>query len=183
MTELFSSLGIEWSVMLAQLVNFAILFAVLGKFVYKPVMKLLRERQESVARVLEREAFSAKKLLETEADRENLLSAARAESQKIIDAAKQDGEAMKKKMLAEAQGEIAQRSIESEKRLVAEKARLVAEARRELGSIVVGAIEQALGDALDARTQGRMVEQALAILRKHNGNPKSETLNSKQFRN
>ena len=165
MTELFSSLGIEWSVMLAQLVNFAILFAVLGKFVYKPVMKMLRERQESVVRVLAREEFSAKKLLETEADRENLLSVARAQSQKILDEAKNGGEELKKKMLTEAQGEIARLRAESEKRLAAEKARLVAEARRELGSIVVSAIEGTLGDALDARAQGRMVEQALAAIR------------------
>ncbi len=165
MTHLFSSLGIEWPVMLAQLLNFAILLAVLGKFVYAPVMKILRERQESVTRVLERETFSAKKLLETETDRENLLSAARAQSQKILDEAKRGGEEVKKKMLAEAQGEVMRLRAENERRLVAEKARLVAEARRELGTIVVSAIEQALGDALDPRAQGRMVEQALAAIR------------------
>ncbi len=165
MSELFHSLGIEWSVMLAQLVNFAILLFILGKFVWKPVMQMLDARQEGVVASLARERRSGELLAEAEQGREETLTQARKESQKIIDEAKKDGEILKQKLLTEAKAEIARLKSEADTRLASEKVKLVALARRELGMIVVEAIESTLGDALDARTQGKMVEQALAAIR------------------
>lgn len=163
--ELLAKLGIDWHILLAQIVNFAILLAVLGKFVYKPVMKMLDERKEGTVKAIEREEFSRKKLLEAEADREKILAQARVESQKLIDEAKQDGEEMQKKLLIAAKEEIAKLKADADKRLANDKVKLMHEARRELGAVVVAAVESALGDALDERTQGRMVEQALAAIR------------------
>ena len=158
--------------MLAQLLNFSILLVVLGKFVYKPVMKMLDERQQKVADTLARDARSLEKLRAMEAEREKILAEARTASQKIIDEAKQDGEGVKKKLLAEAASEVARMRLDEERRRVAEKARLVAEARRELGAIVVEAIDRSLGDVLDARSQGKMVEQALAAIRENTSEKK-----------
>ncbi len=172
MTELIHSLGIEWPVLVAQIVNFAILLAVLGRFVYKPVMKMLDERGQKVADTLARDKHSTEKLHALEAERAKMLAEARIASQKIIDEAKQDGEGVKKKMLDEARGEVARLRLEEDKRRVGEKARLVAEARRELGAIVVEAVERSLGDVLDARAQGKMVEQALAAIREGEGEKK-----------
>ena len=184
MAELLHSLGINWPVMVAQAVNFAILLAVLGKFVYKPVLKMLDERREGVRLSLEREEHTAKKLAAAEVEREKILGAARVESQKIIEAGKQDGESVKKKLVEEARSDIAKMRLDEDKRRVAEKIRLLAEARRELGAVVVEAIERSFGDVLDARAQGKMVEQALAVIREANAeNPKHETLNSKQILN
>lgn len=183
MTELLHSLGIEWPILIAQIVNFAILLAILGKFVYKPVLKMLDERKEGVAKALEREEKAAAKLAAADVEREKILVAARAESQSIIDEAKKDGEGMKAKLIATAREEIAKMKADAEKRLKDERARLVTEVKGEIGGLIVDTIEKAFSDVLDARTQGRMVEQALAVLREQNGNPKSEALNSKQTPN
>ena len=48
MSELFSQLGIEPKLLLAQGVNFAILLFVLTKFVYKPLMKMVEERRNKI---------------------------------------------------------------------------------------------------------------------------------------
>ena len=48
MSELFSQLGIEPKLLLAQGVNFAILLFVLTKFVYKPLMKMVEERRSKI---------------------------------------------------------------------------------------------------------------------------------------
>ena len=47
--ELLTQLGVHWQLLLAQIVNFAILVAVLGFFVYKPLLKLIDERKEKIA--------------------------------------------------------------------------------------------------------------------------------------
>ncbi len=48
LTELFSQLGIDWKLLLAQGVNFVILLIVLTRFVYKPLMKITEERRKKI---------------------------------------------------------------------------------------------------------------------------------------
>lgn len=48
MSELFSQLGIDPKLLLAQGVNFVILLIVLTKFVYKPLMKMVEERRKKI---------------------------------------------------------------------------------------------------------------------------------------
>ena len=48
MSELFSQLGIEWKLLLAQGVNFIVLLFVLTKFVYKPLIKIIEERRKKI---------------------------------------------------------------------------------------------------------------------------------------
>lgn len=165
MAELIHSLGIEWPILIAQIVNFAILLVVLSKFVYKPVMRALDDRREGVKKALEREETAAAKLALAEADREKILEQARNESQKIIDGAKQDGSKLQEKLIAAAKEEIERMKNEATKKLGNERSQLVAEVRGEIGALIVGTIEKTLGDVLDARAQGRMVEQAIAAIR------------------
>lgn len=169
MTELVKSLGIEWPLMVAQMVNFAILLFILERFVYKPVMKMLDERREGIAESVKREKQIADKLAGMEAERQKLLAETRAESQRIIEQAKQGGETVQKKLFAEAHAEIARLRIEAEKRLAGEKGKLLADVRKEVGTVVVEAIERSFSDVLDARAQGRMVAQALAAIRNGGG--------------
>lgn len=165
MTELVKSLGIEWPVMVAQLVNFAILLFILGKFVYRPVIKLLDERRDGVARAAESEKQIAERLAGIGAERERFLVETRKESERIIDEAKKGGENTRKKLIEEAQAEILLMRAEAERRLAGEKNKLASEVRKEIGTLIVDAIERSFSDVLDARTQGRMVEQALAAIR------------------
>src|SRR3990167_6130351 len=48
MSELFSQLGIDVKLLVAQGVNFLILLFVLTKFVYKPLMKMVEERRKKI---------------------------------------------------------------------------------------------------------------------------------------
>jgi F-type H+-transporting ATPase subunit b len=175
MSELLHSLGIEWPILIAQIANFAILLFILQRFVYKPVMRLLDERKEGAREALEREEKAAGKLAAADAEKEKILANARAESQKIIDEAKKDGETVKGKLVAAAKEEIAKMKSDSDKQLKDERARLVSEVKGEIGTLIVDTIEKSLSDVLDARTQGKMVEQALAVLREG----KTESPNTK----
>jgi len=165
MQELLHSLGIEWPILIAQVINFAILVAILGKFVYKPVMRMLDDRREGVRKALEREEKAAANLALAETDRDKILAQARAESTKLIEEVKKDAEETKKKLIVSAKEEIGKMHAEAEKKLRDERVRLVSEVKGEVGTLVVDTIEKTFGDVLDARAQGKMVEQALAAIR------------------
>ncbi|MBI4086275.1 MAG: F0F1 ATP synthase subunit B [Candidatus Liptonbacteria bacterium] len=48
MQELFQQLGIDWRLLTSQAVNFLILVTLLTFLVYKPVLKILKERKEKI---------------------------------------------------------------------------------------------------------------------------------------
>ncbi|PIQ68842.1 MAG: ATP synthase F0 subunit B, partial [Candidatus Taylorbacteria bacterium CG11_big_fil_rev_8_21_14_0_20_46_11] len=169
MAELLHSLGIEWHILIAQIINFAILLAVLAKFVYKPVLQMIDERREGTLRAIEREEHASTKLARAETDREAIIAEAHQESARVIEASRQTGEDLKKRLTADAKAEIAKSQASAEKKLKEDKVRLFGEVKAEIGTLVVTTIEQTLGDVLDPRTQGKMVEQALAAIRESNG--------------
>ena len=52
--ELLSQLGIDWKLFLSQAVNFFILLAVLTYFVYKPLIKIIKKRNEKIKEGLDK---------------------------------------------------------------------------------------------------------------------------------
>jgi len=48
MEELISTFHIEWQLIIAQLVNFAIVLFVLWKFAYNPILKTLNDRTKKI---------------------------------------------------------------------------------------------------------------------------------------
>jgi F-type H+-transporting ATPase subunit b len=49
--EILSSLGVHWTSLLAQIVNFGILAFVLTKLVYKPLIKSLEDREQVIKQI------------------------------------------------------------------------------------------------------------------------------------
>ena len=49
MNELFAAFGLNWKLLLIQLVNFGLLLSVLSYFLYKPVLRIIDERQKKIA--------------------------------------------------------------------------------------------------------------------------------------
>lgn len=52
--ELITQLGIDWKLLLSQAVNFFILLTVLTFFVYKPLMKIVKKRNEKIKEGLDK---------------------------------------------------------------------------------------------------------------------------------
>ena len=84
MSELFHNIGIDWKVLLAQIVNFAILLFVLKKFAYKPILKVLNDRRKKIEEAIERSKSVDQKMAEIEILKEKILVEARRESDEII---------------------------------------------------------------------------------------------------
>lgn len=86
--DIFSALGIDWRLLILQVVAFLILVWLLGKFVYPWLMKSVDERQANI----EEAAKAAKKAQESAADSQaetaQLLAQARKESAEIVATAK-----------------------------------------------------------------------------------------------
>ncbi|HSW47886.1 MAG TPA: F0F1 ATP synthase subunit B [Candidatus Saccharimonadales bacterium] len=126
--EILNNFGFEPILFFAQIVNFLIILFVLKKFLYKPVLKLLKERRDKIAEGIKQAEEAAKILEQTLEKEEKILKDAQEKAKKLIAEAKLQTEDMLKKseeqtkqridvMLKEARDQISYETGIAEKRL------------------------------------------------------------------
>ena len=92
---MFEGIGINLPLLLAFVVNFIILFVLLGFVLYKPVLKKLDERQAIIKESMENAEQIRQQITKTEETIKGQLEAARKEGQMIVANAEQIGERLK----------------------------------------------------------------------------------------
>lgn len=163
--ELLTNLGIDWRLLIAQLINFTILLAVLYKFLYKPVLKLLHERSVRIEEGLKNaEAVEIKLRAATEAY-DAKLREARGAAQKILEQTQKEAEKMRADLAAKAQKEAEKIVSSGRARLSAERDRIMEEAQDELADLVEHATEHVLGNIVTPEIDKQLIEQAVKKVR------------------
>jgi F-type H+-transporting ATPase subunit b len=152
--------------LIAQIINFLILLAILSKVAYKPLMKALADRQAKIAESLEtaeRERASAEEL---KREYQAQLAAARTQAQEIVDKAVKLAEQTKEEILEEARAENARLLKTAQEEIARERDRALAEMRNEVVALSVLAAEKVIARNLDAETNGKLVTDFIEKLDK-----------------
>ena len=152
-TDILTSLGIDWTLLIMQLVAFLILVWALSKFVYPVFMRIIDERQSKIDESLEAARAAEDNANSAQAEIDKKLAQARKEAKEIVATAKDEATAMVTKasekskvqadhMLASAQDEIAKEVLAAKKTLHNETLELVAAATEK----VIGKVHSAKAD-------------------------------------
>jgi len=96
------AIGIDWQVLLAQFVNFAILFGLLSVLLYKPMRRMLDERSNKIKESMEQAEQIKEQMTKSEEQVKLQLDTARREGQDILAQAAQMGERLKEEAKGEA---------------------------------------------------------------------------------
>jgi len=162
--DLFASLGIDWTMLIVQLVSILILVWLLNKFVYPILIKALDDRQAKIDEAGKAAEQAEKKAEEAEARIEATLKKARSEAADIVTTAKNEAT----QMIEKAESQANQRS----ERIVAEAQediqKDVLAARKALEKDTINLVKKAAGlavsgiadDKLDAALIKKSVEGA-----------------------
>lgn len=86
--DIMSALGIDWRLLILQIVAFLILVWLLGKFVYPWLMKSVDERQKNIEDAAKAAKKAHESAVETQAETAELLAEARKEAAGIVETAK-----------------------------------------------------------------------------------------------
>ncbi len=164
MSSLFSNLGINWMLLLAQIINFAILFVVLTKFLYKPILKMLADRKNRITEDLEKSKNLEIRIHEAESAQEEILASARHEGEKIIKQSEKNANEIKNAVIKEASSESEKIIRDAKKQIEDDRQKTIGELKKEIGSLVSLSVEKALGDVADKNIQNKLVEQAVKKL-------------------
>lgn len=164
--EILENFGFDPVLFTAQIVNFLILFFLMKKFLYKPLLKVLEDRKNKIAEGLENAEKSNKLLQETIEKEENVLRKAREEAKKMINQAKaeqaavlaQTEEATKarvNKMLEDAREQINLETANAQKKLTAH-----------VNKIAVDYLNQAAKGMFTEDAQENILKNAITKLKK-----------------
>ena len=101
MSELLSQLGIDWHLLLSQMINFGILLLVLWYFIYKPLLKLLHDRRDKIELGVLKAEEADRRLHEVDKMGEGKIKEAEATALGILKKTETDAKALEAKMMAE----------------------------------------------------------------------------------
>ncbi len=157
-------LGINLGLLVSQLINFGLLTALLYMLLYKPVLNLLNQRRERIARSMADADAARESAARAQQEYERRVAEAQRKAQEIIAQATQASQQVGAEIRAEAQREaeaIRQRAREEADR---EKAQILAEVQSQIASLALLAAERVLGQTVDEALQRKLVDQFLAEL-------------------
>lgn len=161
MSEGIEAIGINGKILLAQIVNFAILFLVLWFFAFKPILKMLDERKDKIAKAESDAQAIEKAKAETEVKTKAILAEAQDQAKKIVDDAVKLATSQKADIAQSAQKEADNIKAQTEKQLEAEKERIIKEAKLRLAEVVIVATGKLIEQTVDEQTAKRLTEAAV----------------------
>lgn len=146
MESIVSTFHIDWKIILAQAINFGVVFVVFYLFALKPLTKLMQDRASKIAKGLDDAKANASTLEKTNKEYGETLVKARAEANDIFQKGKKEAEAKKSEMLEQARSEVTTMIESGKKTLETEKVKMVAEAKNELASLATLAAEKIMAE-------------------------------------
>ena len=143
-------------------IAFGVLFFILSKYAWKPILGAINEREEGIKNSLASAEQARKEMQNLTADNERILKEARVER----DAMLKDAREIKESMIAEAKGEAqeqASKVIEQAKQTIeAEKQAAISELKSQVAELSVGIAEKVVRNELsDKNKQIKLVEEML----------------------
>lgn len=155
------TLGIDFKLLLGQLIAFVILIWILNKFVFPVLMKAVDERQKRIDESNAAAADAAKKAAETEARLEKLLKKARGEAADIVTTAKEEAATIvaksEEKSKVQAERIVAQAHETIDKDVLAAKKAL----HNETIELVAQATEKVVGKTVNESVDKQLITESL----------------------
>ena len=103
MSELFVVFGINWKLLLIQAINFGLLLSILTYFLYKPILRIIDDRQRKVAEGVKTAEEAERKLADSEVRGEEIRVKASREAEAMVVAARTRAEEKKAEMMKSAE--------------------------------------------------------------------------------
>lgn len=150
--------GFDWQVALANTINFLIILFLLKKFAFKPIGKMIKDRQDKISegiakakeaevRLHEVDDIAKGRLQETDRQSIAMISAAQDRAKKLEESLVKKAEEKQQQLIAQAEAQHVKQQEESRKKVLQEAAALV----KRLIVKTVGLKPEAIDEALIAK--------------------------------
>ena len=154
-------MGIDPATLLAQIINFFVLFGLLYLVAYKPIMRMLDERSRRIKESMEQTEYIREQTTLAEKETARRIEEASQEGQKLVDRAMQAGEEMKLKAKDEAKKEAETLISRARTEIERERDDAISELRKEFADITIMAAEKVIDRSLDKKAHRQVIDKVL----------------------
>jgi F-type H+-transporting ATPase subunit b len=151
--------GVYWPNLIAQVVLFAIVYWVLKRYAFRPVIAMLEERRRRIEEGQINAEKIKKQLAEAETKYEEILAKANAEAQRLIEEVRASGDRLAEQKRQEAITAAEQITLKAQEAMALERERIMVELKQELGRLVVDTTVRVTGKVLTPQDHQRINEE------------------------
>ncbi|MFZ1008733.1 MAG: F0F1 ATP synthase subunit B [Candidatus Sulfotelmatobacter sp.] len=162
--EIAGRFGVDWPHLLAQIVSFSIVCILLHRFAYKPILKVLRERQRQIAQGLADTEKIRAELAQAEAKCREIILQANGQATTLIEEAHTAAARVQQQETQKAIAAAEQILAKSREAAAQEHARMLLALKREVGQLVVQTAAAVTGKILTKEDQRRMADETISRL-------------------
>ncbi len=157
--EIARTFGVDWPHLIAQIISFGIVCALLYKFAYKRVLGMLEQRRQQIAEGIANAEKIKAELAKAEAQRQEAMALANAQATKLIEEARAAAAQVQEKETQKAVAAAEQIIAKAREAAAADHTRMLAELKREVGRLVVQTTATVTGKILTPEDQKRLAEE------------------------
>jgi F-type H+-transporting ATPase subunit b len=153
------ALGINFGLLIVQIIAFAIVFLTLNAWVYKPMLDMMESRKQKIAQGLEDARVASEARANAEKEAAKLLAEAQVEAGKVVREATERAASAGKdvKAAAEAEATKAREAAMAEAEL--ERNRILGDLRGQVAALAIAAANKLVGETLDEKKQRALIDE------------------------
>ncbi len=140
--SILGSLGINGRLFIGQLVNFAVILFVVWRWVYKPLLRMMDEREKKISGGLRNAETAERRMAECASQTQSMRRRAEQDAEQLMEDAKKQAEEKRRQIMDETQKELDRQLSDAKERLAREKEIVLDSARREVVDLVTLALEK-----------------------------------------
>lgn len=159
--EFLEKFGIDYRLILAQILNFCVLLFVLYRFAYGPVMRALEKRRQTIAQSLADAKELATRTEEGEEARKETLHLAEQEASAIVADARGQAERAREAIVASTRLETEAMRAQAQRDAEAFAQQALARAQGELADMVTNAASMVIGERLTDDRDRALIHEAI----------------------
>lgn len=161
---LLRQLGIDPAVLLLQVIAFLLLYLLLRRFLFRPVLRIMAQREAEIAEALEAGQRAKAELAHIAEERARVLSQAREEGREEVRRAVHEGEQARERILREARQEAQELRQRAREAIALEQEQARLALREQVVDLALLAASQAVLRHLDPETHRQVVDDFIAGL-------------------
>lgn len=161
---IIASMGINSTLFIFQLVNFALVFCVLWFLILKPLSKKLTERQKMIDDSVENSKKIEEVLKQSEKKYQERIDIAKSEANALREKAKVEADLIAEESKNKTRNDMEVLVLQAKARITAEKDDMLAGLKNETAGLVVAALQQILGEKIDEHKDKKIISDALSKL-------------------
>ena len=158
-TQLLDTFGVTWPKFIAQIILFLVVYWILSKYAFGPILAVLTERRRRIEEGQHNAERIKKQLADAELRYQEVLRKANDDASRLLEEARTSSDAISQKQLQQAIKDAEGIIAKAQDTIVQERNKMVSEVKKEMVDLVVKTTAKVVGKVITPEDQKRLSEE------------------------